>query len=93
MPDSLKNQVRIVAFKDGEGWAAHCVEYDIAAHGKDLQTVQCNMLAVLKAECRYTEKKFGEAMANIPAAPDYFEALYNEAEAALDSELNFRIAA
>jgi hypothetical protein len=93
MPDSLKKQVRIVAFKDGDGWAAHCVEYDIAAAGKDLPTVQRNMQAVLHAECLYTEKKYGEAMRNIPPAPDYIAALYEEAEAALDSELNFRIAA
>lgn len=93
MPDSIKKQVRVVAFKDGDGWAAHCVEYDIAAHGKDLPTVQRNMLAVLNAECHYTQDKFGEAMKNIPPAPDYFEALFDEAEAALDSELNFRIAA
>ena len=93
MPDSLKKQVRIVAFKDGDVWAAHCVEYDIAASGKDLSTVQLNMKAVLHAECRYTEEKFGEAMANIPPAPDYIAALYEEAESSLESELNFRIAA
>jgi hypothetical protein len=92
MADALK-QVRIVAFKDGEAWAAHCVEYDIAAAGKDLPTVQLNMKAVLNAECRFTEEKYGEAMKNIPAAPDYIAALYEEAESALESELNFRIAA
>lgn len=93
MPAAIKDNIRIVAFKEGDGWVAHCVEYDIAAHGKDLPTVQCNMDAVLTAEFRVTKDKHGEPFANIDPAPDYIEALFNEAVAALNGEPNFRLAA
>src|SRR4051812_20537925 len=92
MPAELKEQIRIVAFPEGEGWVAHCVEYDIAAHGSDLTTVKLNMDAVLKAECKYTMETHGEPFANIEPAPEYIEALYNEAEEALEGEPNFRLA-
>jgi len=94
MPDSIKKSVRVVAFPEGDGWIAQCVEHDICAQGRDLPAVQRNMTAALVAECDYTVAKGGEPFAGIDPAPSYFEAMFEEAEeAALQSEWNFRIAA
>jgi hypothetical protein len=93
MPAEIRDQIRIVAFPEGDGWVAHCVEYDIVAHGADLPSVKRNITAVLRAECRYTTETHGEAFANIPPAPDFFGVLYEEAEESLEGEPNFRLAA
>lgn len=94
MAESIKNRLRIVAYPEGSGWIAQCVEYDICAQGDDLPSVQRNMQAALFAECDYTKRTFGEPFKNIDRAPAYIETLYEEAKgAALQSDMNFRIAA
>jgi hypothetical protein len=94
MADSIKKDLRIIAFKGDEGWVAHCVEYDICAQGHDLATVKRNMAATLIAECEYTEKEFGEPFKGIDSAPEYLALAFEDAEeASLESDFNFRIAA
>lgn len=93
MSDAQKKAVRVIARKEGESWIANCVEYDICAQGADLGQVRRRMEVALELECQLALDKTGEPFGGIPAAPAIYEALYNEAEETLTSELDFRIAA
>lgn len=93
MSDAQKKAVRVIARKEGEGWIANCVEYDICAQGADLGQVRRRMEVALEVECQVSKQKSGEPFGGIKPAPAIYEALYNEAEETLKSELDFRIAA
>jgi hypothetical protein len=93
MADSIKNSLRVIAFKGDGGWVAHCVEYDICAQGHDLATVKRNMTATLIAECEFTEAEYGEPFKGIDPAPSYLAMAFEEAEEKLEGDLNMRLAA
>lgn len=93
MSDAEKKAVRVIARKEGECWIANCVEYDISAQGADLGQVRRRMEVALELECEFALQHTGEPFGGIPAAPAIYEALYNEAEESLTSELDFRVAA
>jgi hypothetical protein len=93
MADSIKNNLRVIAFRGDGVWVAHCVEYDICAQGHDLATVKRNMTATLMAECEFTKKEFGEPFKGIDPAPDYLAIAFDEAKERLEGDLNMRLAA
>lgn len=92
MADAAK-QLRIVAFQEGDGWIAQCVDYDLCVQGKDIAQAQRRMTALIQLEAQHTLAKHGEMFAGLDAAPDYFAAMYEGAEASLVGDLNFRLAA
>lgn len=95
MTTEALRKLRIVAYTDGEGWVAQCLEHDISAQAPDLQALVRRMHDAINAEAEYTAEKHGEAFAGIEPAPDYFEAMFNSVaeEAALKTDMDFRIAA
>lgn len=92
MADAIKS-LRFVAFQEGDGWIAQCVEYDICTQGTDLAQAQRRMNVALRHEAIFTQETRGEAFAGIDAAPDYFAAMYESAEASLVGDVDMRIAA
>lgn len=93
MSDADKKAVRVIARQEGDSWIANCVEYDISAQGSDLAQVRRRMEVALEVECEISLRKTGVAFGGIPEAPAIYEALFNEAEESLTSEIDFRIAA
>lgn len=93
MSETQRAAVRVIVQQEGDGWVANCVEYDICAQGSDLGQVRRRMEVALEIECEISERKTGVAFGGVPAAAPVYEALYNEAEEALKSEIDFRIAA
>lgn len=87
------NSVRVVAFQEDGVWVAHCVEYDICVQANDLAQARRRMTVALTQEAKITQEKHGEAFKGIGPAPDYFEAMFERAEASLQSDMDFRIAA
>lgn len=92
MADAIK-ELRFVAFREGDGWVAQCVDYDICTQGTDLAQARRRMNVALRCEAEFTEQKNGKAFAGIDAAPDYFAAMYEAAESALVGDVDMRIAA
>ena len=92
MADAIKN-LRFIAFQEGDGWVAQCVEYDICTQGSDLAQAQRRMNVALRHEARFTKERHGEAFAGLDPAPDYFAAMYEAAEASLVGDVDMRIAA
>lgn len=92
MTDATKS-VRVVAFQEDGAWVAQCVEYDICTQGRDLMQAQRRMRVALRHEAKFTKDKCGEEFAGLDAAPDYFAAMFESAEATLQGDVNMRIAA
>lgn len=92
MADAIK-KLRFIAFQEGDGWVAQCVEYDICTQGADLTQARRRMNVALRQEAKFTKEKHGEAFKGIDAAPDYFDAMYQAAEESLVGEVDMRIAA
>ena len=92
MADATK-QLRIVAFQEGDGWIAQCVEYDLCVQGADIAQAKRRMTALIHLEAEYTREAHGEPFRGLDAAPDYFVAMFEGAEESLMGDLNFRLAA
>jgi hypothetical protein len=86
-------KLRIVAFQEGDLWVAQCVDYDLCVQGADIAQAKRRMDALIQLEAKYTFEKHGAYFAGLDAAPDFFEAMYNEAEESLSGDLDFRLAA
>jgi hypothetical protein len=72
-------ELRIVAYREGDAFAAQCLEYDIAAQGPDLKTLMRRIDNAICREAEYTKEAHGEYFAGLTPAPDYFNALFEEA--------------
>jgi hypothetical protein len=92
MADAIK-QLRVVAFQEGDGWIAQCVDYDLCVQGKNLAQAKRRMTALIRLEAEYTKDKNGEYFAGLDPAPDYFFAMFDGAEEALIGDMDFRLAA
>ncbi len=55
--------IRVIAFKDADHWVAQCLEVDISAQAKDLDTLRSRIEVALQAEV---------PLGNLPKAPDHF---------------------
>jgi hypothetical protein len=72
-------ELRIVAFQKDGAWVAQCLEYDIAAHAGDLDTVILRIDDTLQAEAEYTSQRFGAPFQGINPAPELYRTLWDRA--------------
>ncbi|WP_428631166.1 hypothetical protein [Sphingopyxis sp.] len=93
MSDAIKRTLRIVAFQSNDAWIAQCIEYDVCAQGSDVAQAMRRIKVALDAEAEFTRVNHGKEFAGIDAAPDFYEAMFEESEASLTSDMDFRIAA
>ena len=64
MADATK-QLRIVAFQEGDGWIAQCVEYDMCVQGSDIAQAKRRMTALIRLEADHTMEIHGEPFAGL----------------------------
>lgn len=93
MSETESNTLRIIAIREGDLWVAQCLEYDICVQGEDLAQAKRRMKVALEHEARITKEKYGVEYKGIPAAPDFFKALFDGTENKLEDNSDFRIAA
>lgn len=70
--------LRVVIFRDGDGWAAQCLEHDICAHAESLRELLRRFAATFSIECQISAERHGEALEKIPPAPEAFEAMWDK---------------
>jgi hypothetical protein len=88
------NELRVVAFREGDCWIAQCVEYDLCVQGNDIAQAKRRMEALIRLEAQHTLEQNGELFAGIDPAPDYFASMFDGAEeVSIAGHLNFRLAA
>jgi hypothetical protein len=68
--------LRVVIFRDDEGWAAQCLEYDICAYADDLSKLQSRFEATLVCEYEISNKLHGSPLAGIGPAPEKFQEMW-----------------
>lgn len=67
-----QKEIRVITYKDGDLWVAQCLEYDIAAHAADLETLHARLLVALDAEREESVRRNGVPFAGIDPAPARF---------------------
>lgn len=72
------NTVRVIAFKDGDGWVAQCLEYDIAAQADKLDDAYERVFAAIALDRAESERVHGAPFAGIDKAPAHFFDLWEQ---------------
>ena len=62
-------QIRIVAFKEGDCWIAQCLEVDVSAQANDLDTLKGRIEVALEGE---------RPLKDLPRAPERFFEMWGQ---------------
>lgn len=65
-------EIRTVVYRDGDMWAAQCLEFDIGACAPDLKTLRSRFEATLLAELTATAGEGKQPFEGIDPAPTEF---------------------
>lgn len=71
-------QIRVILIQDGETWMAQCLEHDIGAQAKDLDTLQSLLTVAIQAEMNESIRRHGKPFAGIEPAPKSFFDLWEK---------------
>ncbi len=71
-------QIRVIVFKEGDMWAAQCLEFDIGAQAPDLDELHARLETVLCLELQASLEQHGEPFGGIEAAPRHFHELWEK---------------
>jgi hypothetical protein len=74
-----KPQLRAVAFKEGDVWVVHGLEYDIVAQTKDPLDAPLAFLKTLLSTMLTNRRLGRDYLANVRAAPDRFREMFENA--------------
>lgn len=69
--------IRVVVFKDGDAWVAHCVEFDIAAQASDLASLKRRLQATIELDLKVSMDRSGVPFGGIGRAPQYIEEMWD----------------
>jgi hypothetical protein len=72
------NKISVLLFKQGDLWAAQCLQYDIAAQGKTIRAAQRAFEFALIAEVGYAHER-NRSLDQLPAAPTCYWQKFEEA--------------
>jgi hypothetical protein len=59
----MADEIRVIAFKEGDFWVAQCLEHDICAQAPDLDALRSRMEIAIASEA---------PLHNLPKAPEHF---------------------
>lgn len=72
-------QMRAVIFRDGEVWAAQCIDHDIAVQGPTIAELHHRLALTVELERQHTLRERGTEFAGIGPAPAYYVEMYEKA--------------
>jgi hypothetical protein len=70
----------VLLLKEGESWVAQVLEHDIAAQGKTVSDATCSLRKIIAGQGFLDIQNGLEPLAGISAAPDYYRAMFENAE-------------
>lgn len=73
-------RVDAVAFREGESWIAHGVDFDIAAHGATLTELSHAFMRAIVHNVIVAEHLGKDPRTSIPPAPAHFREMFDSAE-------------
>ncbi len=69
--------IRVIAFREGGGWVAQCLEYDIGAQAPDLDTLQSRFSMAIMAELQTSAERGVAPLEGIDPAPEHFHRMWD----------------
>jgi len=76
--------IRVIVFRDNEMWVAQCLEYDIGAQAKDIDTLNARLEVVLRGEFNASMERHGKPFAGVDRAPEHFHVMWEHRTRSLD---------
>jgi hypothetical protein len=76
--------VRVLVFQDEGSWVAQCLEYDIGAQARDIDTLRDRLIVALNAELRESLERHGQPFAGIEPAPERFQLMWEHRARSVD---------
>ena len=70
-------ELRIIAFRDGDIWVAQCLEHDIGTQAKNLNDLWAQLDLTIRAEIQDSMERDVEPFAGIGPAPTYFQKMWD----------------
>lgn len=84
--------ISVIAFQDGDGWTAQCLEYDIAAQAKTLSDLRYELDRVVMSHIAVSDELGQEPFVGLDPAPQKFWTMYEDAKLRVEREdLPFRL--
>ena len=84
--------ISVIAFQDGDGWTAQCLEYDIAAQAKTLSDLRYELDRVVMSHIAVSDEFGQEPFVGLDPAPQKFWTMYEDAKLRVEREdLPFRL--
>ena len=71
-------QLRVVAFRDGDIWVGQCLEHDISAQAADLKELQILLDLTIQADLQESMERHGKPFAGLDPAPQRFFRMWDE---------------
>ncbi|HXQ12157.1 MAG TPA: hypothetical protein VN805_14270 [Caulobacteraceae bacterium] len=78
-----EGQLRAVAFKEGDVWVIHGIEYDLVAQTKSLIHAPVAFLETVINTILINQRQGRKALENIKPAPLKYQAMFDQAEVEL----------
>jgi hypothetical protein len=77
-------EVSVVLCREGEGWAAQCLQYDIAAQGKTIQEAKDSLEKAFVSQVMIDLLHETDALSAIPQAPREYWVMFERGERLTD---------
>lgn len=95
------DNLRVIAFKEGDTWVAQCLEYDISASASDLDDLYGRLMLTIQMDRESSIQIHGKPFAGLERAPHHFFDLWEKRSRKMaptvnsfdHTEVEFRLAA
>lgn len=77
-PNGSETLIRVVVYREGESYVAQCLEYDVAAHGPEIDVAIERLELALEADFDVCEARGKKPCDTIPPAQNYFHKLWDK---------------
>ena len=65
--------LRVLGYRDGKGWAAHCLETDLVGHGRNFQTALSDLVELTEMQVSFALQTEQPSLLDHPAPPDIWQ--------------------
>jgi hypothetical protein len=76
--EKIMSNIRALFFKDGDLWVGQCLEFDIGAQARDLDTARSRLRMAIEIERKTSIEINGAPFKGIDPAPAYFHDMWEK---------------
>lgn len=86
------NDIRVLVIKDGDSFAAQCLEYDLCTQGGSPEEALARMDCLLEIEASERLREFGVEFGGLDSAPAGFHKMWAKAERPSSTHSSYEVA-